>query len=63
MRYASYKTRNVTRMQNELHLTECEKCGAMKRVHHLCSACGTYKGRPVLKVKSADDKVTKIQAT
>lgn len=62
-RFASYKVKHITRIKNELHLTECGKCGAMKKVHHVCEACGTYKGRPVLDTKSGDDKVKKIQAT
>lgn len=62
MRYASYKTRNVKRMENSVQLIACEKCGEMRRAHHLCEACGSYKGRQVLNMKSGDDKVTKIQA-
>ncbi|MDP4008166.1 MAG: 50S ribosomal protein L32 [Candidatus Peregrinibacteria bacterium] len=61
-RYASFKTRNITRMLNAVQLTVCEKCGEKRRAHHLCEACGVYRGRQVLKVKSVDDKITKIQA-
>ncbi len=27
---------------------ECANCGEMKRPHHMCDACGHYKGRAVL---------------
>lgn len=49
-------------MLNAVQLTVCEKCGEKRRAHHLCEACGVYRGRQVLKVKSVDDKITKIQA-
>jgi large subunit ribosomal protein L32 len=27
---------------------ECPNCGELKRPHHVCPACGYYKGREVL---------------
>lgn len=30
------------------HLVRCENCGEMKRSHHMCLECGTYRGRQVL---------------
>lgn len=32
------------------HLVRCSSCGAMKRSHHMCLDCGSYKGRQVLPV-------------
>jgi large subunit ribosomal protein L32 len=29
-------------------LQKCPRCGAMRRPHHVCANCGTYKGRQVL---------------
>jgi large subunit ribosomal protein L32 len=26
----------------------CPQCGAPKRPHHVCAACGSYKGRTVI---------------
>jgi large subunit ribosomal protein L32 len=31
---------------------ECPNCGEQKRPHHVCAACGQYKGREVVKVAS-----------
>lgn len=28
--------------------TKCKKCGELKRPHHICSACGTYRGKKVI---------------
>ncbi|MBP6472938.1 MAG: 50S ribosomal protein L32 [Chloroflexi bacterium] len=30
------------------HLVRCSNCGAMKRSHHMCLDCGTYRGREIL---------------
>jgi large subunit ribosomal protein L32 len=32
------------------HLVTCPQCGALMRAHHACKACGTYKGRQVIKI-------------
>ena len=28
----------------------CQKCGAPKAPHHVCGACGFYKGRTIIEV-------------
>ncbi len=33
-------------------VTKCEKCGAIKRPHRVCLACGKYKGKEEVKIKS-----------
>lgn len=59
-RFASYVTRKREQILGRVHMMACE-CGAMKLAHHVCPACGTYKGRKVLDVSKAK-KVTKIEA-
>ena len=61
-RYGAFKAKAVKRLMNLVSITTCEACGARRRTHHVCEACGVYRGRQVLNTKSADDKVTKIQA-
>jgi len=34
-------------------LGNCPQCGEAKRSHRICSACGYYKGRPVVAAKNA----------
>jgi large subunit ribosomal protein L32 len=29
-------------------MTACPNCGEMKLAHHVCKACGTYKGKEVV---------------
>ncbi len=36
------------------HLVECTECGEMRRTHHVCLSCGTYRGRQVLPVTDED---------
>ena len=30
----------------------CANCGVEKRPHHICSACGYYRGKPVASVEA-----------
>jgi large subunit ribosomal protein L32 len=43
--------RNRRRAHDSLskpHLVTCPECGVMRRAHHVCLHCGTYRGRQVL---------------
>lgn len=42
---------NVWKM-NAPALVRCSHCGEYKRPHRLCSACGHYDGREVIKVEA-----------
>ena len=33
-------------------ITNCPKCGAMIKSHHVCPKCGYYDGKSVVEVKS-----------
>jgi large subunit ribosomal protein L32 len=35
------------------NLIKCPKCGKAKEPHHACLFCGTYKGKEVIKIKTA----------
>jgi len=57
---AAQPKRKISRVQTKLRraaqklilerFTTCSHCGAPTRSHHMCTACGYYKGRPVVKV-------------
>lgn len=34
------------------NIVACKNCGAMKTPHHVCDACGFYRGKKVLQVKA-----------
>jgi large subunit ribosomal protein L32 len=34
-----------------MHLVTCPQCGAPKRPHYVCRACGTYQGNQVIEVE------------
>ncbi|NMP37048.1 MAG: 50S ribosomal protein L32 [Clostridiales bacterium] len=41
---------NVWKM-NAPELAKCPNCGEYKRAHRLCTACGFYNGKQVVKVE------------
>ncbi|MBI5236716.1 MAG: 50S ribosomal protein L32 [Deltaproteobacteria bacterium] len=48
------------RMQRRSHdaltspaISKCPQCGEPKQPHHVCPACGTYRGRAVIKKEEA----------
>ena len=50
----SKSRKNMRRAHDALKFTAavhlCVSCGEPKLLHHVCMACGTYKGRKVLEV-------------
>lgn len=51
------KSRSRSRMQRAANMkytpkspSLCSNCGEPKAAHHVCSACGQYAGRQVIKV-------------
>lgn len=44
-----------THKLHQKHTMNCPNCGAPALPLHVCPACGTYKGREVIKMKEADE--------
>jgi len=42
-------------------LNKCSKCGVAVQPHSACGFCGSYKGKPVLKVASKVTKTAKAK--
>lgn len=40
----------------KVNLTKCPKCGEMRLPHTACKACGSYKSKDIVKVKSKAQK-------
>jgi large subunit ribosomal protein L32 len=34
-----------------LNLVACPNCGDLRRPHHVCMTCGTYRGRQVIQIE------------
>ena len=52
----SKSRRNMRRAHDSLPSSfheECPNCGELKRPHHVCEACGYYKGREVVEAEDA----------
>lgn len=50
-RKVSKSKRDMRRSHHRLpkvNLVECPDCGELKRPHHVCQACGHYRGREVI---------------
>jgi len=50
----SRSKRNMRRSHHALTAVgyaECSNCGELKRPHHVCAACGHYRGRDVLMIQ------------
>ena len=39
-----------------MHLVRCNQCGSLRRPHHACPDCGTYKGENVLEIETEKKK-------
>lgn len=35
-----------------MHLVRCSQCGSMRRPHHACPDCGSYKGETVIEMET-----------
>ena len=44
---------SVIAVNLEPTLVECSHCGELKRPHHICPACGHYKGREIVEVSGS----------
>ena len=53
----SKSRKGMRRSHHALKFTEavhdCPSCGELKRYHHVCEACGTYRGEQVIEGKEA----------
>ena len=36
------------------NVVECADCGELKLRHHICAACGIYRGRKIVEVEDVD---------
>lgn len=61
-RYSAFRNAAQKRLMAGVRLVNCGNCGQPRRIHHVCTACGMYRGRQVLDTQKKVAKVTKIQA-
>ncbi|MFA6528377.1 MAG: 50S ribosomal protein L32 [Candidatus Gracilibacteria bacterium] len=62
-RYKSYANKTRAKIIEGIRLVKCPSCGESVRMHHLCTACGKYRGRQIInKKKEMEKKITKIKA-
>jgi len=54
-RHSTWEGLNMKRLMNTTtNVVKCNNCGADKLSHRVCPACGYYKGRQVMTIKSGD---------
>ena len=61
-RHGTYVRKARVRMQNEVALDVCKKCGATKRRHFVCQECGWYGDTKIFDVKAAKTPTQEIKA-
>jgi len=54
------RKRSSTKVYRESKLIACENCKQLKLAHRVCSNCGYYKGKEVLK-KEEEIKIKKVE--
>ncbi|AKH32748.1 50S ribosomal protein L32 [candidate division SR1 bacterium Aalborg_AAW-1] len=52
VRHASWERDILKKLSNMVSLSTCTNCGTPKLAHRVCKACGYYKGKQVLTIKS-----------
>ncbi len=60
-RHSKYAYTQRKKLSEKIQLTKCSNCGAMRRTHYACEACGFYRGRQVLNV-AREAAATTIEA-
>jgi large subunit ribosomal protein L32 len=53
-RHSTRQTLTMKKLARVTNITKCNNCGADKLSHRVCPACGYYKGRQVMTIKSKD---------
>ena len=61
-RYGSFKTKVLRKLTNRVNLVNCPDCGSKALAHTACTECGKYRGREVVKKRTAADKIKTIKA-
>ena len=56
-RHAAWQRIATNKLNQQTTLTRCTHCGAIKRAHHVCDACGYYRGKQVKTVKASKESV------
>ena len=55
---SSRSARDMRRSHHALEFTtaveSCPSCGELKRRHHLCEKCGTYRGRTIITMPASE---------
>lgn len=52
VRHASWERDILKKLSNMVALSTCTNCGAPRLAHRVCKACGYYKGKQVLTIKT-----------
>ncbi len=61
-RYHSFTHHTQVRLQGVVNLVDCPNCKSKKLNHFVCPNCGQYKGKKVLDMNKAVEKITKVKA-
>ncbi len=51
-RRSTWEWLQIKKLVNRYNPTKCNNCGSSKLPHRVCPACGYYKGKQVITIKS-----------
>ncbi len=61
-RYASFAAKKHRFIKGFVNVVKCKSCGGPALNQQACPGCGSYRGRSVIDMGKAVEKITKIKA-
>ncbi|MBI5413195.1 50S ribosomal protein L32 [Candidatus Peregrinibacteria bacterium] len=61
-RYAAFANKKYKKIKAFVNVVKCKSCGNPSLNQQACPSCGNYRGRSVINMGKAVEKITKVKA-